>query len=183
MATAAKEKGRKAVDSKGAHRRRVFHRKLLEKRGVVSTAMIAAGYSENYALHNASAFKRTKAYAELLADAGLTREKMARYHDELTGMEEHDQIVFHATVSDGKIKKTIEAMHGCKLLIIQKYGDKKICYFKRPIMVARKAGLEMALKTTGDIKPSGIEDETPAAVMSDDDLMAAIMEEKKKLAK
>lgn len=130
---------------------------LLEKGGSVGNAMRIAGYSEA-TIKNPDHLTKSKAYKDILNEAGLTDEVLSKKHISLLNSSRLEKESFLATkknrrwihYSDDQIKLAIEGTTerptGCKLSYIKLFPHEKVAVFRIPDNAAQSKALEMGYK-------------------------------------
>lgn len=146
-------------------KQKIAFKKIVEKRGNISTAMIEAGYDENTA-KNPKNLTESAGFKELMDEAGLSDEELLSKHSELLNSAVINSISFstfqnpkkgknkkYKALTDEEIKKIIENAPGCKLIRIVRSPSEAVAYYYSPDSRSRKAALDMGYKLKGNYAP------------------------------
>jgi hypothetical protein len=143
-------------------------------------AMIAEGYSPEYARSGGIKFKKT--WDQLLTER-LGDDKLSNVHQQLLVAKKLDYMLFNHEISDDIIYELLESV-GCvpKKIIHGVQGTH--AYYFAPDNKVRKDALELAAKIRGKMAPETIKlEQTGLRSLSDADLARLIVESKKKFLK
>lgn len=168
-------------------RQALAHKKILENKGKVGPALVAAGYSKTYA-NNPQLFKGTKAYQDMLDALGLDNATLVKSHKELLYASTVDTMRFSGKMTDDEIRKIFKSMVGYQLLYIraERSGNRiidKFAYYIHPDNSARRYGLDMALKSKGAYKPEIVVNVNKYESMTQEELDRQIAEAEAKIKK
>lgn len=149
----------------------------------MKAAMMAAGYSESYAI-NPRNLKNSLGWQELTR-LYLGEDRLAKLHSELLDAAVIQEYSFPAdadgkVMTDSKIKELIESVPGCKVRHIRNMKNKdgyvyeRIAFYNSPDNKNRREALDMAYKVLGKYEPSIVMVKPEYAHLSDDELDARI---------
>lgn len=131
-------------------RQKKAFKKVVENGGIVSTAMIEAGYSPNTA-KTPQKLTNSQAWKELIEEH-LSDVELAKRHKELLDQVKYEYFVFPKKMDDEEIQDKVKAV-GVELIVIEMGEKGKYAFYKTIDAVARKSALDMAYKLKGSYAP------------------------------
>lgn len=123
---------------------------VVENGGIISKAMLDAGYSPNTA-KTPQKLTESKAWEELMKKF-ISDEDLAKAHKQLLDATRIEHMVFPLKITDEEIKELLEEVN-CKVRKIQHGDTANHCWFWAKDNNALKNGLDLAYKLKGKYAP------------------------------
>jgi hypothetical protein len=159
------------------------YRKVLENRGKgmsMQQAMLEAGFSPAYA-KNSHQLKNTKTWKQLMKDF-LPDHEVAETHSRLMRAHKLEHSMFPRDLEDDEIIELLGDVNCVVRKIKEIMGMKHVWYWAADNK-AQKDAVDMAYKLKGKYAAEKLDISRPLKDMSDEELMAAIRENKQFLTK